>query len=88
MMAFFCSALVWLQKENAKERDEITKKLMAKHLSEYQQEKAYSEYYAAKKEEVKHKQTPVANPYLSMAELENDPDALEQVNNYVESITR
>lgn len=88
MMVCFCAALVWLQRENAKERDEITKKLMAKHLTEYQQEKAYSEYYAAKKEEVKQRQAPAVSPYLTMAELENDPEALEQVNNYVESITR
>lgn len=89
LMVIFCVVLFSLQKLHSSERDELTKKLMAKHLTEYQQEKAYTEYYEAKKEEVKSmKQRTVEQPYMTMAELENDPDALEQANNYVESITR
>lgn len=61
---------------------------MAKNLTEFQQERAYADYYAVKKEEVKIQQVPQSSNYLSLSELENDPVALEQLNNHVESITR
>jgi hypothetical protein len=88
LVGIFCYVIVHLQNLHAKERDDLTKKLMAKNLTEFQQERAYADYYAVKKEEVKIQQVPQSSNYLSLSELENDPVALEQLNNHVESITR
>jgi len=88
LVGIFCYVIVHLQNLHSKERDDLTKKLMAKNLTEYQQERAYADYYAVKKEEVKHQPVPQESQYLTLSELENDPVALAQLNDHVESITR
>lgn len=85
LFALFCFTLVLLQYFNMRERSELTKKLMARDLTEYQQESLQKEVFKHKRT-VEPKKDPMLD-YIPLSDLENDPESLSSVHNYVSKLT-
>lgn len=86
IIALFCALIYLKDYLSAKERDELTKKLIARDLTEYNQQALQTEVLRQKRK-AKPKVDPAAN-YIPLNELDNNPEALENIHRFVESATR
>lgn len=71
---------------NMRERNELTKKIMARDLTEYQQEAVQKEMFTHRTKAPTRKDP--LNDYIPLSEIERDPEALSRVHNYVSKLIK
>ena len=84
-VGLFCVFFFQFNKQVQVERDELTKKIMAKNLSEYQQTEMMRQQINSLPK-VEPKKDPLAD-YIPIDQLDNDPEALENIHNHINSLT-